>query len=100
MENPDRNIDLGLQLVKPFYACAGFRRTLPEIGVILEEAENILRIWEVEYRYVGGFYTFELSHSASLLASILPTAAIKRQTHVRPPMMYNHWLLLISAVQE
>ncbi len=45
-------------------------------------------------------YTFELSHVASLLASMLPIAAITRQMNVSPPMMYNHWLLLINVVQE
>src|SRR5579864_7199409 len=40
------------------------------------------------------------SQAASLLANRLPIAAIMRQTIVRPPIIYHHWLLLISVVQE
>ncbi len=44
---------------------------------------------------------FKSCQAASLLPSMLPMAATTRQTPVKPPMMYHHWLLEIRlGIQE
>src|SRR5258706_13746517 len=49
----------------------------------------------------GGLYSpLTPCQAASLLATILPIAAIIRQTRVRPPMMYHQLELGINAVHE
>src|SRR5581483_2750282 len=45
--------------------------------------------------------SFRFCQDASLLASILPMAATIRQTTVKPPIMYHHWLFEIyDGIQE